>query len=100
MAPLWTSPQVGNQAAIQLRGLSQDPFSMALPQTAAGIGAVGIDPAPEDLAGITTVDGIFQWLGTEVATLNAFKAAMGGTGMSETLIFTVVSSTVVSFCCV
>ena len=54
---------------------------MALPQTAAGIGAVGIDPAPDDLAGITTVDGIFQWLGTEEATRNAFKAAMGGTGI-------------------
>ena len=73
MAPLWTSPQVGNQAAIQLLGLSQDPFSMALPQTAAGIGAVGIDPPPDDLAGITTVDGIFQWLGTEEATRIAFK---------------------------
>ena len=54
---------------------------MALPQTTAGIGAVGIDPAPDDLAGITTVDGIFQWLGTEGATRNAFKAAMGGTGI-------------------
>ena len=37
---------------------------MALPQTAAGVGAIGIDPPEDALAKISTVVDIFKWLGS------------------------------------
>ena len=51
---------------------------MDLPQTDAGIPAAGIDPSTQELAAISSIADIFDWLGTAEPTRAAFIAAMGG----------------------
>ena len=49
-----------------------------LPQTQPGVPAPGIDPTVEELAGITTVDLAFRWLGTSEAARRALLGELGG----------------------
>ena len=51
---------------------------MALPQTAAGIGAVGIDPSETELDKIQTFVDIIKWLGAPDGLKNALLKALGG----------------------
>ena len=51
---------------------------MALPQTAAGVGAIGIDPEPEEMDKIKTFDDILNWLGAAGALKDGMLAALGG----------------------
>ena len=53
----------------------QRSFAMALPDTAAGVGAAAFDPSSDDIAKIGTVDDAFAWLGTSEPTRAAFAAA-------------------------
>ena len=55
-----------------------DDFPMDLPQTAAGVPAPGIDPTVEELDAITSVQEVFDWLGSAKALGDALVAAMGG----------------------
>ena len=50
---------------------------MDLPQTLAGVPAPGIDPTIEELSAITTLDNIFEWLGTLSAVRAALVASLG-----------------------
>ena len=51
---------------------------MDLPQTNAGVPAVGIDPTVEELAAINDLGGIYTWLGMQEAPRNALLAVLGG----------------------
>jgi len=51
---------------------------MALPQTAAGVGATGIDSTDVDLAKIGTIADIFEWLGSAEPLQAAVLKALGG----------------------
>ena len=50
---------------------------MDLPQTLAGVPAPGIDPTIEELSAITTLDNIFEWLGTLSAVRAVLVASLG-----------------------
>jgi len=61
---------------------------MALPQTAAGVGAIGIDPTDDLLAKINTVGDIFDWLGSaEPLQAAVIKALGGGSPKLRDLVF-------------
>ena len=51
---------------------------MDLPQTEPGVGAEGLDPTPPELQQITTVDGVYDWVGVATETRAALEAALGG----------------------
>ena len=51
---------------------------MALPQTAVGVGAIGIDPPEDALAKISTVVDIFKWLGSADVLQEAVLKSLGG----------------------
>ena len=51
---------------------------MSLPQTAAGIGAVGIDPSETELDKIQTFVDIIKWLGAPDGLKDALLKALGG----------------------
>jgi len=51
---------------------------MSLPQTAAGLGAVGIDPSADELAKINTLGDIIEWLGASDGLTNAMLKTLGG----------------------
>jgi len=52
--------------------------AMALPQTAAGIGAVGIDPNESELEKIQSFSDIVKWLGASDDLKDALLKALGG----------------------
>jgi len=52
--------------------------AMSLPQTAAGIGAVGIDPSETELDKIQTFVDIIKWLGAPDGLKDALLKALGG----------------------
>ena len=58
--------------------LVSDHFGMALPQTSAGVGAVGIDPQDDELGKIGTIADIFKWLGSADVLRDAVLNALGG----------------------
>ena len=51
---------------------------MELRQTAAGVPAPGIDPAPDELEAIKNIEGIFSWLGASNALKDGLLLAFGG----------------------
>ena len=51
---------------------------MELPQTAAGVGAPGVDPEKDELEHIKTFDGIVAWLGASGALKDGLLLALGG----------------------
>ena len=51
---------------------------MSLPQTAAGIGAPGIDPSDVEMPKIETIASIFEWLGSSEPLVAAVLKALGG----------------------
>ena len=51
---------------------------MDLPQTLPGAPAAGIDPTSDELAGMSSLDHVFDWLGSDQVLRTAVVAALGG----------------------